>query len=615
MYCDPKSDMLVVQYSMKWAENAGLVKFDFLGLRTLTILQKAVQILASQGISIDLDTLPEGDKKTYELLTKGDTLGVFQFESAGMIASLKSLRPDSIEDLIALGALYRPGPMDNIPTYIDVKHGRQRPDYLHPLLEPVLKETYGVIIYQEQVQKIAQVLAGYTLGGADLLRRAMGKKIKAEMDAQRAQFAEGAKQGGVDPDRASHIFDLVAKFAGYGFNKSHAAAYAVVAYQTAYLKANYPVQFMAASMTYELGSTDKLSQFVQEAGKFNIEVLPPDINASEVQFAVEKLADGRLAIRYALSAIKNVGPAAMAAIVEERRTNGPFKDINDFAARVDGTVMNRRQLEFLVMAGCFDSLLPNRRQLYESMDRILGVAQMATQERTSSQVSLFGDATSQQQFNRCELKAVEEWPLIEKLNHECGAIGFYLSAHPLEPYAPMFKKLGVVGSGKLSGTLTDRSVIKLAGVLLASKIRTGPRGRSAFLTLSDHEGQYEVAVFDETLLDHHRGDLQNGKALYLTIDVRISDRGTRLIVSKIQPLDAVAGQLRAAALTVTVEDITSLPRLKAMLGEPRNAGARVEMIIDVPGGRIKLKLKGCYDVATPALMQLQNIQGLMAEAA
>ena len=615
MYCDPKSDMLVVQYSMKWAEAAGLVKFDFLGLRTLTILQKAVQILAAQGIPVDLDTLPEGDKKTYELLTRGDTLGVFQFESAGMIAALKNLRPDSIEDLIALGALYRPGPMDNIPTYIDVKHGRQKPDYLHPLLEPVLKETYGVIIYQEQVQKIAQVLAGYTLGGADLLRRAMGKKIKAEMDAQRQQFVAGAEKGGVDGARASSIFELVAKFAGYGFNKSHAAAYAVVAYQTAYLKANYPVQFMAASMTYEMGSTDKLSQFAAEARRMGIAVLPPDINQSEVQFAVERQADGRLAIRYALSAIKNVGPAAMAAMVDERRKNGPFKDIHDFAARVDATVMNRRQLEFLVMAGCFDALSPNRHQLYESMDRILGVSQMATQERVSAQVSLFGDAKSQEQFNRCELKPVEEWPVIEKLNHECGAIGFYLSAHPLEPYAPMFKKLGVVGSSKLSGTLTDRSVLKLAGVLTASKIRTGPRGRSAFLTLSDHEGQYEVAVFDETLLDHHRGDLQNGHTLYLTVDVRISDRGTRLIVSKIQPLDAVAGQVRASALTVRMEDMASLPKLKAMLGEPKNAGARVEVLIGVPGGQVKLKLKGCYSIATPEIMQLQNMHGLMAEAA
>ncbi len=615
LYCDPKSDMLVVQYSMKWAEAAGLVKFDFLGLRTLSILQKAVQLLAANGIHVELDTLPEGDKKTYDMLTKGDTLGVFQFESAGMIASLKSLRPDAIEDLIALGALYRPGPMDNIPAYIDVKHGRQRPDYLHPLLEPVLKETYGVIIYQEQVQKIAQVLSGYTLGGADLLRRAMGKKIKAEMDAQRALFVEGAIKNNVNPDQASSIFDLVAKFAGYGFNKSHAAAYAVVAYQTAYLKANYPVQFMAASMTYELGSTDKLSQFVGEAKKFGIAVLAPDINHSEVQFAVEKQEDGKLAIRYALSAIKNVGAGAMAAIIEERRKAGPFKDIHDFAGRVDGAVMNRRQLEHLVMAGCFDTLSPNRRQLYESMDSILGVAQTATQERTSSQVSLFGDAASKQQFNRCDLKKVEEWPTIEKLNHECGSIGFYLSAHPLEPYMPLFKKLGVVPSSMLSRPMSDRSQIKLAGVLLSSKMRSGPRGRSAFLTFSDAEGQYELAVFDETLLNHHHAELKTGTALFLNVDVRVSDRGTRLMINKIQLLDDVAGQVRACALTVKVDDVEALPRLKAMLGEPKERGAKVELSLDVPGGTIRLKLAGTYTIATPELLALQGMQGLKAEAA
>lgn len=615
LYQDPKSEMLVVQYSMKWAEAAGLVKFDFLGLRTLTILQKAVALLADRGIPIDLDTLPEGDKRTYELLTRGDTLGVFQFESAGMVAALKNLRPDSIEDLIALGALYRPGPMDNIPTYIDVKHGRQKPDYLHASLEPVLRETYGVIIYQEQVQKIAQILAGYTLGGADLLRRAMGKKIKAEMDAQRAMFVAGAEKNNVNGDQASSIFDLVAKFAGYGFNKSHAAAYAVVAYQTAYLKANYPVEFIAASMTYEMGSTDKLSQFVAEANRMGIAVLPPDINASEVLFAVEKQEDGKLAIRYALSAIKNVGAGAMAAIVEERRAKGPFKDIHDFAARVDGTVINRRQLEHLVMAGCFDSLVPNRRQLFDSMDGILGLTQMATQERSSSQVSLFGDAASQPQFHRCELKKVEEWPIIEKLNHECSAIGFYLSAHPLEPYVPLFKKLGVVGSTKLSQPMNDRTVLKLAGVLQASKYRSGPRGRSAFLTFSDAEGQYEVAVFDETLLTQHHADLVTGKALYLGVDVRVSDRGTRFIVNRIQPLDEVAGQVRANLVTLEVEDMDSLPRLKEMLGAPRDRGARVELAIDVPGGRVMLKLSGCYDIAAPQLLALQSMQGLVAQAA
>ncbi len=614
MYRDLKSDMLVVQYSMKWAEAAGLVKFDFLGLRTLSILRQAVEFIEATGISIDLLKLPEGDKKTYAMLSRGDTLGVFQFESAGMREALKNLKPDSIEDLIALGALYRPGPMDNIPTYIDVKHGRSQPDYLHPLLEPVLKETYGVIIYQEQVQKIAQVLSGYTLGGADLLRRAMGKKIKAEMDAQRALFVDGATKNNVNKTQASNIFDLVAKFAGYGFNKSHAAAYAVIAYQTAYLKANYPVEFLAASMTYEAGSTDKLAQFVGEAKKFGFEVLPPDINTSEVMFSVENRADKKPAIRYALAAIKNVGAGAMAGIVAERKANGKFKDIHDFANRVDASVMNRRQLEFLTMAGVFDSLEPNRRQVLESLDMLIASAQNATEERTSSQVSLFGGEATQA-MNRRALKPVEEWPLLEKLNHECSAVGFYLSTHPLEPYAPVFKKLGISSSTRLAEPLPDRQKLKLAGILTSSKMRSGPRGRSAFLNLSDAYGQYEVAVFDEQLLNQHHALLKNGAPLLLSIDVRHSDRGQRLLVNRIEPLEEAAQGVRPTAISLKVDELDELPRLKQMLGSQVERGAKVELLVTIPTGVVKLALAGAYNVASAEMMQMQSLRGVTAEAA
>ena len=614
LYRDPKSDMLVVQYSMKWAEAAGLVKFDFLGLRTLTILQKAVEFIAREGVQIDLLTLPEGDKKTYAMLSRGDTLGVFQFESAGMREALKNLRPDAFEDLIALGALYRPGPMDNIPTYIDVKHGRSRPDYLHPLLEPVLRETYGVIIYQEQVQKIAQLLSGYTLGAADLLRRAMGKKIKSEMDAQRAQFVEGAKKNNVPEHQASAIFDLVAKFAGYGFNKSHAAAYALIAYQTAYLKANYTVQFFAASMTYEMHSTDKLSQFASDARTFGIALLPPDINRSEVEFSVEK-TEGRPSIRYALAAVKNVGAGAMAGIVAERTKNGPFADMHDFVSRIDASVINRRQLEHLIMAGVFDSIHANRRQLFEGIDRLLATAQHATEDRTSAQVSLFGDAATNAEMNRITLPPVEEWPVIEKLNHECAAIGFYLSAHPLTAYAPVFKKLGISPSTRLTQTLADRQSLKLAGILTTNKIRSSPRGRSAFLTLSDAHGQYEVAVFDEVLLNQHHAILKTGALLYLQADVRIGDRGQRLLVTKIAPLDEVVGSIRAQSLSITLDDIADLPRLKTMLGAPQPRGAKVEMLLEIPDGVVKLALPGAYAIATPELMRLQGLPGVLAEAA
>ncbi|MDX2094565.1 MAG: DNA polymerase III subunit alpha [Alphaproteobacteria bacterium] len=614
LYRDPKSDMLVVQYSMKWAEAAGLVKFDFLGLRTLSILKRAVEFIADSGTKIDLLKLPEGDPKTYAMMSRGDTLGVFQFESAGMREALKNLRPDAIEDLIALGALYRPGPMDNIPNYIEVKHGRARPDYLHPLLEPVLKETYGVIIYQEQVQKIAQVLSGYTLGGADLLRRAMGKKIKAEMDAQRSLFVEGAKKNGVSQAQASNIFDLVAKFAGYGFNKSHAAAYAVIAYQTAYLKANYPVEFMAASMTYESGSTDKLSQFVGEAKKFGIAVLPPDINASEVMFSVERQADKKPAIRYALAAIKNVGAGAMAAIVAERKENGAFRDLYDFANRVDASVMNRRQLEYLTMAGVFDSLHANRHQVFESLDMLMASAQNATEERSSAQVSLFGEQATQD-MNRRALKPVEEWPRLEKLNHECAAVGFYLSAHPLTPYEPVLKKLGVSPSTRLNEALPDKQKLKLAGILTATKMRSSPRGRSAFLTLSDAHGQYEVAVFDEHLLNQHHAMLKNAAVLMLGVEVRHGERGQRLLVTRIESLEEASQALRAQKLTVKVEEAVDWPRLKAMLGTPGERGARVELHIRIPGGLVKLALAGHYAIATDEIMQVQSLQGVLAEAA
>ena len=552
--------------------------------------------------------------------------------------------------------------MDNIPTYIDVKHGRAQADYLHPLLEPVLRETYGVIIYQEQVQKIAQLLSGYTLGGADLLRRAMGKKIKAEMDAQRALFVEGARRNNVKEQQASTIFDLVAKFAGYGFNKSHAAAYAVIAYQTAYLKANYTVEFLAASMTYEMVSTDKLSLFMAEAKKFGVSVLPPDINRSQVEFSVETISCsllegeqnpqsgfgggmgassnsnipfrensphaspaaqplplkggvGKSAIRYALAAIKNVGAAAMEVIIAEREANGPFKDIQDFALRVDAASINRRQLEHLITAGCFDSLHPNRHQLYESVDGLLAMAQHATEERTSSQVSLFGDASSQQQMNRHVLKHIEEWPVVEKLNQECAAIGFYLTAHPLEPYAPVFKRLGVSPSSRAETGLTDRQTLKLAGILTALKFRNSPRGRSAFLSLSDAHGQYEVSVFDEGLLNQHHAILKAGTPLFLHIDVRMGERGQRLLVTKIDLLEEVAGQVKAQAVSITLEENADLVRLKQKLGTPKDRGARVELLVPTPTGTIKLALAGCYPIATQELLQLQTLPGIQAEAA
>jgi len=614
LYRDPKSDMLVVQYSMKYAEEAGLVKFDFLGLRTLTILQRAVLLLGKRGIAVDVSKIPYDDAATYALLGRAETLGVFQFESAGMQDALRKLKPDCLEDLIALGALYRPGPMDNIPTYIARKHGRERPDYLHPMLEAVLKETYGVIIYQEQVQKIAQVMAGYTLGSADLLRRAMGKKIKSEMDAQRAAFVEGAQKNGVSDTQSSSIFDLVAKFAGYGFNKSHAAAYAVIAYQTAYLKANYPVEFLAASMTYEIASTDKLSEFRQEVKRCGITLLPPDINASDVYFSVEAQACGTLAVRYGLAALKNVGAAAMAALIKTREEGGKFTDIFDFAGRVDATVLNRRQLESLIMAGCFDRMHPNRRALVEAMDLILATAQRASADRHSSQISLFGGESAPEQ--RQNLPACEAWSSFDQLQHEAAALGFYLSAHPLEVYAPAFKRLGIVASTGLLGRLgTQYQPVKLAGIVSGSKIKTSPRGRFAFVQLSDAAGSYEVSIFDAELLSASHALLTEGTALLIQADGKRDENGLRLIARKLSRLSDVGIDLGAARLHITLHDIAVLPQLQALLKPAASKGAEVTLELPLTEGRVKIGLPGMYEVAPDALGSIRSLPALEAVAA
>ncbi|MDP6814420.1 MAG: DNA polymerase III subunit alpha, partial [Alphaproteobacteria bacterium] len=424
LYRDPNSEMPVTQFNMKWVEPAGLVKFDFLGLKTLTVLDRAVAMIRQHQADFDLTAVPLDDGPTYELISRGETVGVFQLEGSGMRDTLRQMRPDAFEDIIAVVALYRPGPMDNIPRFVNVKQGSEPADYLHPTLEPILKETYGVIVYQEQVMQIAQVMAGYSLGEADLLRRAMGKKIKSEMDAQRQRFVDGAVANGIEPARAEYVFDLVAKFAGYGFNKSHAAAYALIAYQTAYLKANFPVEFMAASMSLDLANTDKLNLFKQEVAGMGLRLLPPDINRSDVAFAVERDNGDDGAIRYALAAIKNVGQEAMRALVAERAAKGAFKDIWDLAGRLDPRQVNKRQLENLARAGAFDDLDGNRARIMAAAEMLLRHASSAADERETGQGNMFGDESAAVEPPH-RLPEVPEWPQLEKLANEAEAIGFY----------------------------------------------------------------------------------------------------------------------------------------------------------------------------------------------
>ncbi len=438
LYRDPRSDLLVTQYSMKHVEQAGLVKFDFLGLTTLTILKRAEGLLAGLGITIDINSLPLDDAKTYEMLAKGDAGGVFQMEGQGVRDMLRQMKPDRFEDLVAAVALYRPGPMDSIPEYCRRKHAGiwEAP---HPEIDDILAETYGIIVYQEQVMQIAQKMAGYSLGGADLLRRAMGKKNPAEMEAQRDIFTRGAIARGIDPEKATEIFELMAKFAGYGFNKCHAVPYGLLAYQTAWLKANHPEVFIAACMSLALGNTDRLAALKQEAERASLRILPPDVNRSAADFTVERLDDGALAIRYALAAVKKVGMAAMQAMVDARGDR-PFADLADFAARVDPRQLNKMQLENLAKAGAFDRLEPNRARVFTGAETILRRAQAQAEETASGQIGLFGDAGKAEPLR---LPEMPDWPMIERLAFEAEAIGFHLSAHPLDAYAQVLRRLGV----------------------------------------------------------------------------------------------------------------------------------------------------------------------------
>src|SRR5665213_1162133 len=563
LYRDPRSDMPATQFNMKWVEPAGLVKFDFLGLKTVSTLATCVKLLARRGIAIELSNLPLDDPGVFQLLSRGETAGVFQVEGAGVRDMLKKLGPDRFEDIIAVVALYRPGPMENIPRYIEVKHGREKPDYLHPKLKTILEETQGIIIYQEQVMEIAKVLSGYSLGGADLLRRAMGKKIQSEMDAQRETFVTGAQAHGVGKGLAEHIFDQVAKFAGYGFNKSHAAAYALVAYQTAYLKANYPVEFMAASMSLDLGNTDKLNLFRQECTRLAIKALPPDINRSGPYFTVEQTAEGP-AIRYALAAVKGVGSLAMKQIVAERENGGLFKDLFDFAQRLDPRSFNRRQFEGLIKAGAFDALNRNRAQSFAAIEMLLRFAGAAAEERDSKQVNLFGDGKGQ--GARPSLPQSPDWTLVERLQKEFEAIGFYLSSHPLDAYAKSLQRLGVPRFADMPKQVFSggASRLKLAGVIIGSKERTSARGnRYAFLQLSDMSGVYEVTVFSEVLREC-RELMDTGQPVLVTVDVQENGDTLRLTAQRLEPLDKVAANA-AAGLKLVLGESAALSALRSAM--------------------------------------------------
>lgn len=611
LYRDPRSDMPVTQFNMKDAEKIGLVKFDFLGLKTLSVIKKAVALIKMMdGLSIDINTIPLDDRKSYELLGRADTVGVFQVESAGMRDTLRKMKPDKLEELTALVALYRPGPMDNIPTYIAVKNGLQKPDYMHPLLEPVLRETYGIMVYQEQVMELAKLLAGYTLGGADLLRRAMGKKIKAEMDAQREIFIKGAfDHHQVSPELAGDIFDKVAKFADYGFNKSHAAVYALVSYQTAYLKANHPHEFMAASMTYEMGNTDKLGQFRQELVRMKIDLLPPCVNSSYADFAVEKRSDGTKAVRYALAAIKGVGAQAMQLLVDERNAHGPFRNLPDFFRRVESKAVNRKVLESLARAGAFDALEPNRAVVMANIDLLMAYGQKVQEDKASGQSSLFGAA---EDAPPPEMMKAQGWDAMEKLQNEFAVIGFFLSAHPIDQHKAVLKRLGVVQSSDLvrlasSGSMTR---YRVAGVVLARTEKISQKGnRFAFVTLSDSSGVFEMMVFSE-ILAQQRDQLEPGKRVVTTVDVQVQDEGARMTCSVLEPLDVVLDRVSGSTI-IHIEGADGLEQLAHILDENKGGKRQLGFHIDLSDGRVaEVTLSGSYELSQETISKLQRLPGV-----
>jgi len=608
LYRDPRSDMPVTGFNMKYVEQVGLVKFDFLGLKTLTVLSTAVKFALEGGHNIDLTTVPLDDQPSFDLLQRAETQGVFQLESAGMKDQLRGLRPTTFEDIIAIVALYRPGPMENIPSYIRRKHGDEQPDYMYPTLEPILKETFGIIIYQEQVMQIAQELSGYSLGGADLLRRAMGKKNQEEMDKQRAQFIEGAVARGVPSAKADQIFDHVNKFAGYGFNKSHAAAYALVAYHTAYMKANFPYEFMAASMTLDLGNTDKLNAYRQELDRMGVKLLSPDINASETFFKVERGKDGKpTAIRYALAALKNVGEAAMASLIGERAKNGPFKDLEDFAGRLDTHQVNKRQMENMVRSGTFDSLNPNRRQLHQGIEAIMSEASAQQSDRESNQIGLFGGGDQPKQTIR--LADVADWPPMERLREEFDAIGFYLSAHPLDSYGKSLQRLEVVPFSKVlargqSGNFT------LAGTVVSKKERISQKGkRYAFVTCSDASGSYEVMMFSETLAASV-DLLEPGTAVLIKATAQFEGETVKLLAQSMRGLDKMAAQT-SAGLQITITDDKPLADLQAAMENAKPGRGEVRILVRTAQYETSIALKEKPVSVTPELLHaVYSIAGI-----
>ncbi|NIZ09454.1 DNA polymerase III subunit alpha [Pseudooceanicola sp. HF7] len=633
LYQDPRSDMPATQFNMKWVEQAGLVKFDFLGLKTLTVIQNAIEQIHAGGRDLhvaadgtqlyepapgaenQINLIPLDDERTYRLYARAKTVAVFQVESTGMMDALKQMKPTCIEDIVALVALYRPGPMENIPVYCEVKNGQREITSVHESIDHILAETQGIIVYQEQVMQIAQVMAGYSLGGADLLRRAMGKKIKEAMDAERPKFEKGAAANGVDKKKASEVFDLLEKFANYGFNKSHAAAYAVVSYQTAWLKANHPVEFMAGVMNCDIHLTDKLGIYFQEVKKaLELPYIPPCVNRSDAKF---KVVDGALV--YALGALKNVGLDAM-RLIEEGRDGKPFATLYDVARRVELKKVGKRPLEMLARAGAFDELDRNRRRVFDSLDALVAYSAAIWEQKSSNQVSLFGEAGDDLPEPR--LSPVNDWLPAERLAEEFKAIGFYLSGHPLDDYMGALRRKQVKTLDEVTKLAEGGALVaKLAGIVTGKQERKSARGnRFAFAQLSDPTGAYEVTIFSDTL-DQCRDFLENGEKVVLTVEATMESDQLRLLARGIVPMDGVVADAGAIGLKIFMSETEGVAAVQDVL---LRASETVRGVQKGPihfclvnstlpgGGEVEIKANEGYPVTPEIKGALKSLPGILA---
>ncbi|MEQ1687378.1 MAG: DNA polymerase III subunit alpha [Sphingopyxis sp.] len=619
LYRDPRSDMPVTQFDMKYVEGAGLVKFDFLGLKTLSVLREVVRLLAMRGIALDLESIAWDDEAVYGLLQRGETVGVFQLESEGMRRTLASVKPTGFGDIIALVALYRPGPMDNIGSFGARKNGREPISWPHPLLEPILAETYGIFVYQEQVMQAAQILAGYSLGDADLLRRAMGKKLQSEMDAQRARFVSGCAANAITPAKANELFDLIDKFAGYGFNKSHAAGYALLAYQTAWLKVHYPHEFFAASMSFDADWTDKLSVFVDDARRMDVAVASPSINHSQPRFSVEAGGDD-LSIRYALGALKGVGEKAMEALVREREAQGQFASLDDFADRIDPRLINRRQMEALAASGAFDELHSDRASIFTGAEVILATANSAADARITGQGGLFGGDVVD--MPALMLPTANPWSMAEQMAREKDAFGFYFSAHPVSRFAALTTSLRARSYGDDAASTPappgERRAGTMAALVESAKWRTSQRGnRYMQLMLSDRSGQFPASCFDDGACAALEAlALEGGCALLqVELDWREGEEAPRVAVRSLTPLEQLMAT-KPLSLTVTIDREEALAQIKHLLAGEHACGGKGEVIIALAPSpdealQMRIRIGTTYRLDQELVHKLERLTGVV----